>query len=322
MKLISVMIPCYNEEANIEEMYLRITKIFQDLPQYNYELIIPDNCSTDNTPNILRSLASKDAHVKVLLNARNFGVERSCTNAFLQCSGDAVIQIASDFQDPPEMILEFIHYWEQGFKIVLGQKCSTKDSWIIGTCRKIYYRMMNYLADNGHINNVTGFGLYDKDVMDILRWMEDPLPYTRGIICDLGIEIKLIPYNKLQRQKGKSSYNIKTYLDTAIWAITNTSKKPLRCILGLSIILLLLSILIIIFACAAGYVYQNNLWIILPVIFAMTSLIIFSIGIVGEYVGLIVTKITKRPLTVTKEKINFNDEDSHTIITDKKMYGQ
>lgn len=123
MKLISVMIPCYNEEANIEEMYLRITKIFQDLPQYNYELIIPDNCSTDNTPNILRSLASKDAHVKVLLNARNFGVERSCTNAFLQCSGDAVIQIASDFQDPPEMILEFIHYWEQGFKIVLGQKC-------------------------------------------------------------------------------------------------------------------------------------------------------------------------------------------------------
>lgn len=307
MKLISIMIPCYNEEENIKEMYQRVTKIFQDLPQYEYELIIPDNCSTDHTSEILRTIASEDKHVKVILNARNFGVERSCTNAFLECKGDAVIQIAADMQDPPEMIREFIHYWEGGYKIVLGQKQSSKDNWLIGTCRKLFYTLMSHLSDNCHLKNITGFGLYDKAVMDILRWMEDPLPYTRGIICDLGIDIKLIPYNKQERHGGHSSYSFASYLSMVIWAITCTSKRPLRYIFYLSGLLMLSSIVTLIISYTTKFMIQDHLGLIIAIIFAMTSLITLSIGIVGEYVGLILTKVTKRPLTVSKEKINFDE---------------
>ena len=320
MRLISVMIPCYNEEANIQEIYMRVTKIFQDLPQYEYELIIPDNNSTDRTPEILRDIAVKDKHVKVIFNTRNFGVDRSCTNAFLQCQGDAVIQVAADLQDPPELITTFIQYWESGYKVVLGQKRSTKDSLFIGICRKVYYCMMDHLADNGHLSSVTGFGLYDKKVMDILRWMEDPLPYTRGIICDLGMDIKLVPYDKLERKGGKSSYSFMAYLKTAIWGIASASKKPLFYIFYLSVLTMLLAVVIFILS-ITGNVFNDNLGWIISTISAMTSLIIFSIGIVGEYIGLILTKVEKRPLTVSKEKINF-DDNNDDVVVNKKIYGQ
>lgn len=321
MKLISVMIPCYNEEANIRETYSRITSVFHSLPQYEYELIIPDNASTDNTQKILREIASSDRHVKVILNTRNFGADRSCTNAFLQCMGDAVIQIAADLQDPPEMIKTFIQYWEDGYKIVLGQKRSTKDSFLIGLCRKAYYAIVCHLTDNVHLRNVTGFGLYDKKVMDILRWMEDPQPYTRGIIADIGMDIKLVAYDKAERKGGKSSYNFWSYVECAIWGIANSTKKPLFYLFYLAVFLMLVSGVVFVLS-IIGNVFKDNLGWIISCMLAMSSFIIFSIGIVGEYIGLVLTKLEKRPLAVAKEKINFDDNIENGILEERKIYGQ
>ena len=153
----------------------------------------------------------------MIINNKNFGAERSCTNAFLQCTGDAVVILASDLQDPPELIAEFVKYWQLGYKLVLGQKNSVQDKWLIKNFRKMYYSIMSCLAENGHIKDVTGFCLYDKEVMDLLRWIDDPLPYTRGIICDFGYEVKLVKYDKAERKSGKSSYNFYRYFDTALW---------------------------------------------------------------------------------------------------------
>ena len=207
MKMISIMVPCYNEKSNIMELYQRIVKAFSELKKYDYEIIFADNASQDGSIDILKDLAQKDNRVKVIVNNRNFGVERSSTNAFLQCYGDAAIIIASDLQDPPELIPEFIRHWEAGYKLVLGKKQSTEEKYLIKNARKLYYALLEKISDNGHIKNVTGYGLYDKSVMDMLRWLDDPLPYTRGIICYLGYSYKLVEYGKNERKTGKSSYN-------------------------------------------------------------------------------------------------------------------
>lgn len=317
MKTISVMIPCFNECKNIGEMYNRLIKVFETLPTFQYEFIFADNASTDGSEQLLRELAKKDEHVKVIINNRNFGSERSCTNAFLQCYGDAVIIIAADLQDPPELILEFIQHWEDGYKLVLGQKRTTKDTVIIKKSRELYYKIMGKLSENGHIPNVTGFGLYDKTVMDMLRWLDDPLPYTRGIICDLGYSYYLVQYDKNDRQHGKSSFNYYRYIDTAIWGIISSTKKPLRfvTILGFwlsfsAIISLLVNIgIALLKATSVIYIWAS-------IIAVLLGLSILCMGILAEYIGLIILKITKRPFTTSKETINFEKKD-----TSNKMYG-
>lgn len=311
-KFISIMIPCYNEHDNILLIYKKIQQVFEKL-NYQYEIIFADNCSSDGSQSLLRTLAKQDKRIKVILNNRNYGVERSCTNAFMLCTGDAVIQIACDLQDPPELIPKFLHYWEQGYELVLGQKQTTRDKFLTKTCRNIYYKVMSHLSENGHVPNVTGYGLYDKKVMDMLRWMSDPLPYTRGIICDLGYKMKLVPYDKTNRKSGKSSYNMSRYIDTAVWGMVSASRKPIKYIRMLSIILALIAI----FLFFIGIIFNETLQIILLISSIITfscAIVTFCIYILAEYISIILTKVTKRPMTVSEEMINIDLKETETTL--------
>lgn len=311
MKKISIVTPCYNEEGNVYNMYIAIKQIFNSLPNYKYEHIFADNCSEDNTASILRNIASEDKNVKVILNCRNFGPTRSGGNALLQGSGDAVICIVCDFQDPPDLISQFISEWESGYKIVLGQKIKSKENIIMFSVRKLYYKIMKLLADSEHLENVNGFGLYDKEVINTFRWMADPYPYYRGIICDLGYSRKLLPYTQEKRKRGKSSYNFFRYLDEAITGLTSSSKAPLRLISISGILLSFLSFIIAFAYLIMKLIYWDKFSFgiapILVSIFFFSSIQLAFIGVIGEYIGNILTKVTKRPLVVEKEKINFEN---------------
>lgn len=311
-KKISILTPCYNEEGNVYNMYMAVKKIFKGLPQYRYEHVFADNCSEDNTASILRNIAAEDKNVKVILNARNFGPTRSGGHALLQTSGDAVISLVCDFQDPPELIVRFLQEWENGYKIVLGQKTKSKENKIKRLARNIYYKIMKTLADAEHLDNVTGFGLYDKEVIETFRWMADPYPYYRGIICDLGYSRKLIEYTQQKRVSGKSSYNFLRYLDEAISGLTNSSKAPLRIasMLGFIFSFISFSIGVIYFIMKLLYWYKFSFGLapIMISIFFFSSLQLAFIGIIGEYIGVVLTKVTRRPLVIEKERINFDEK--------------
>ena len=228
MKHISVMTPCYNEEGNIRNIYNAVKEQFDKMPQYTYEHIFIDNYSTDNSRKILRELATEDSNVKVILNARNFGPNRSGSYGMLQGTGDALICIVCDLQDPPEMIPTFLQKWEEGYKVVLGQKTKSKENPLMFQVRKLYYKIMEKLSETEHLTNVTGYGLFDKEVLDMIKWMDDPDPYIRGLVTQLGYKWCLVEYTQQERTSGKSSYNFNRYFDFAITGLTHVSKKPLR----------------------------------------------------------------------------------------------
>ena len=228
MRHISVMTPCYNEEGNIRNIYNAVKEQFDKMPQYTYEHIFIDNYSTDNSRKILRELATEDSNVKVILNARNFGPNRSGSYGMLQGTGDALICIVCDLQDPPEMIPTFLQKWEEGYKVVLGQKTKSKENPLMFQVRKLYYKIMEKLSETEHLTNVTGYGLFDKEVLDMIKWMDDPDPYIRGLVTQLGYKWCLVEYTQQERTSGKSSYNFNRYFDFAITGLTHVSKKPLR----------------------------------------------------------------------------------------------
>jgi polyisoprenyl-phosphate glycosyltransferase len=226
-KLISIVTPCYNECENVEELYARIKHVMSTL-KYQYEHIYIDNASTDGTVEKLRALAAKDPRVKVILNARNFGHIRSPIYAVLQASGDAVIGMASDLQDPPERIPEFVQKWEEGYPVVIGVKEKAEASALFHFVRTLYYRFLRSLSDVNLIENFTGFGLYDRKVMDIVREIDDPYPYFRGIIADLGFDTAKILFTQPRRRRGISKNNFYTLYDLAMLGLTNYTKIPLR----------------------------------------------------------------------------------------------
>ena len=224
MKLISVITPCYNEEENVRELYSQVKSIFDELQGYSYEHIFIDNASKDRTVSILKEIAGKDKKVKIIVNARNFGHIRSPYHAILQAKGDAVISIASDLQDPPSMIADFIKKWEEGYKIVVGVKSKSEENRIMFAVRKLYYNLIEKFSDIKQIKNFTGFGLYDKEFVDILRKLDEPYPYFRGLITEMGFERAEVEFVQPKRKKGKTyfifSYGIKYYLcyDNSIYA--------------------------------------------------------------------------------------------------------
>jgi glycosyltransferase involved in cell wall biosynthesis len=229
MNFLSVITGCYNEEDNVPELYQRICKTFEEkLPNYTFELIFIDNASTDHTVELLKGIAASDQRVKIIVNNRNFGHIRSGHHAFLQAKGDAVIVMVSDLQDPPEMIPLFVEKWEEGYKIVLAQKTNSKESAIFFLIRKIYYDLINKLSEIELVKNATGFGLYDRVVVEDIRQINDPYPYFRGLICDLGYERFLIPFTQPARTRGFTKNNFYTLWDIAMLGITNHSKVPLR----------------------------------------------------------------------------------------------
>lgn len=309
MKHISVMTPCYNEEGNIMNIYQAVKEQFDKLPQYTYEHIFIDNCSTDKSRDILRVLAKKDKNVKVILNARNFGPNRSGTYGMFQGTGDALICIVCDLQDPPEMIPIFLQKWEEGYKVVMGQKTKSKENPIMFQIRKLYYKIMAALSETEHLENVTGYGLFDKEVLEMIEWMDDPDPYIRGLVTQLGYKYCLVEYTQQERKVGKSSYNFNKYFDFAITGLTHVSKKPLRIatLLGfaMSVISFVMAIIYLVMKLVHWYDFDMGTAPILIGMFLLGSIQLAFIGIIGEYIGAILTRVTKRPMVVEEERINF-----------------
>ena len=303
------MTPVYNEEKNINNLYLAVKEQFEDMPQYEYEHIFIDNYSTDKSREILKDLATKDKNVKVIFNARNFGPNRSGTYGMLQATGDALICIVCDLQDPPSMIPTFLKKWEEGYKVVMGQKTSSKESPIMYGIRKLYYKIINELAETEQLPNVTGYGLFDKEVLETIGWMDDPDPYIRGLVTQLGYKYCTVEYTQAARTEGKSSYNFFKYFDFAITGITHVSKKPLRIVSFLGIVMAIVSFIIAIIYLVYKVLHWNEFSLgtapILVGMFFLGSVQLVVVGVIGEYIGAILTRITKRPMVVEEERINF-----------------
>ena len=308
-KLLSIVTPCYNEQDNVAEVYSQVKAVMDTFPDYNYEHIFIDNDSSDNTVSILREISREDINVKVIINARNFGHIRSPYHGLMAAEGDAVISIVADLQDPPQMIADFIRHWEDGFKIVVGIKAKSEESWLFFHIRKLYYRLAVSLSDTELLQNFTGFGLYDKRIIDICRKFDDPYPYFRGMICDIGFEIKKIPYLQPLRKRGLTKNNFYTLYDLGMLGITNHSKVPLRMatISGLAISILSFTVAFI------YLLYKLFFWSsfsvgLAPIVIGMFffgAVQLFFIGIIGEYIGSIHTQVLKRPHVIEHERINF-----------------
>lgn len=308
-KIISIVSGCFNEARNVEELVARVSKVMGDLPEYEYEQILIDNASTDGTQEILRQMASVNPRLKIILNARNFGHVRSPYYGLLQATGDAAVALASDLQNPPELIPEMIKKWEEGAKAVVGVKSSSEESPLLFAVRRLYYRIVEGLADTKTIQNFTGFGLYDRAILDYCRLLNDPYPYFRGLISEIGLPIAVVKYRQINRSRGSSKNNLYTLYDIAMLGITNHSKVPLRLATFAGFFLSICSFLV-----GLGYlVYKLLFWErfslgIAPAligIFFFCSVILFFIGILGEYIGAIHTQVLRRPLVVEKERINF-----------------
>ncbi len=310
MKLISIVTPCYNEELNVAELYRQVKAVLGALTEYKYEHIFIDNASKDQTVRILKEIAATDKNVKIIVNARNFGHIRSPYHALLQSQGDAVILVVADLQDPPGMIADFIKKWEDGYKVVLGVKNESQESPLMFAIRKMYYDFINRVSDIDLTKNNTGFGLYDQKVIAILRQIDDPYPYFRGLISDIGFESYKINYVQPARKRGVTANNFYTLYDIAMLGITNHSKVPLRLAAMAGFFMSAISLLIAFSYLIAKLLYWDEFSLgMAPVIiglFFFSSVQLFFIGIMGEYVGAIYTQVQKRPLVVEKERINFD----------------
>jgi glycosyltransferase involved in cell wall biosynthesis len=311
-KLISIVTPCYNEEANIVQMINKIKSIFDELTgKYDLELIVIDNCSQDSTVALVTEECRKDKRVKLIVNAKNFGWIRSPYHALLQASGEAVIFLASDFQDPPDLIPQFLQKWEEGYSMVLGVKIQSEENAIMFGMRKFFYRILASTSDGEPtIKNFTGFGLYNRKFIEVLRGLEDQYPYLRGLVTELGFNRYELPYTQPKRKAGKTSANFFRLYDVAMLGFTSRSKLPLRLSAFIGFFSAIISFLV-----AIGYfVYKLIYWDYFEVgmaplvigMFFFSSIQLFFIGIIGEYIGAINTQVKKRPLVIEKERINFD----------------
>ena len=311
--LLSIVTPCFNEEANVEELYRRVKAAIAQFDRYEFEFIFIDNHSEDRTVEKLKELAANDHAVKLIVNTRNFGHIRSPYYGILQSQGLATIYLASDLQDPPEMIPEFIHYWEEGYKLVMATKPHSEGPALMHYMRKSYYRLLDGISDISVVNDSTGFGLYDQEVLNQLRKLNEPYPFLRGLICELGYEIKTVQFLQARRLRGITKNNLYTLYDIAMLGIVSHSKLPIRIAAFLGFSLGLISLLTAIFFTVLKMIYWDAFPLgIAPLViglFFMLGIQLMFIGILGEYVGSIHTYLQKRPLVVEKERINFTSCD-------------
>lgn len=308
-RLISVMTPCYNEEGNVEPLHEAVAAAFAGLPDYDWEHIFIDNASTDGTAAVLRKMAAADPKVKVILNTRNFGQMRSPYYGALQAFGDAVIPMAADLQDPPSLIPEFVAKWEEGYRVVQAVKTGAQESRLMYAVRRLYYRLVTDLSEVRLVKNTTGFGLYDKQVMDILRSMHEAYPYFRGLTAELGFEPALVEYEQPSRARGITSNNFFSLYDVAMAGITSHSRVPLRIATMLGFASALVSMLIafvyLVYKIVNWQTFSVGIAPVVIGLFFFGSVQLFFLGVVGEYIGAIYTQVLDRPLVVEKERINF-----------------
>lgn len=309
MKKISIISPCYNEEENILELYERVTKSISSIVDYEFEYLFIDNASTDRTVEILKELAAKDSRVKIIINTRNFGHIRSPYWGLIQTTGDASIYLASDLQDPPEKIIDFIKEWERGYKIVLAVKPVSETSALMHRIRRCYYCVLNYVSDVPITRDSTGFGLYDQVVLDELRKIHDPYPFLRGLISELGYEVAQIEFEQPRRTKGISKNNFYTLYDIAVLGMISHSLVPIRLATFVGFFLGIFSILAAFITLILKLCYWESYPVgIAPlaiVLLFMFGIVLIFIGILGEYIGSIHTYVQNRPVVVEKERVNF-----------------
>ncbi|HBD01824.1 MAG: glycosyltransferase family 2 protein [Lachnospiraceae bacterium] len=314
MKTISIVVPCYNEEENINALYQAIDHIFNtELPKYTYELIFIDNDSKDRTREIIRGLCDEDKKVKGIFNAKNFGQFNSPYYAMLQSTGDCTILMAADFQDPVEMIPKYVKEWEKGYKIVIGIKKSSKENKIMYWLRSCYYKTIKRLSDVEQIEHFTGFGLYDQKFIKVLQELDDPTPFLRGIVAELGFRRREIPYEQPKRRAGKTSNNFYRLYDAAMLSVTSYTKVGLRLATIFGSICSFASMMVALIYLIMKLVYWDRFPAgMAPLLIGMCflgSVQIFFIGLVGEYVLSINARVMKRPLVIEEERINFTEKE-------------
>lgn len=311
MKKISVILPTYNEEDNVIPLSKEIVNIFNnELNNYDYEIIFTDNNSIDSTREKIISLCQENKNIKAIFNAKNFGQFRSPFNAMINANGDCVILMVSDFQDPPKIIVDFVREWESGYKIVIGIKNKSKENLIIRFIRNLYYKLMKYISDIEHIEHFTGTGLYDKSFIKTISVLDDPDPYIRGIVSELGYKIKKINYEKQNRKAGKSKNNFFTLYNIAMISITNYSKIVLRLATMIGFLFSFLSFIfgLIYFIYKIIYWHSFNVGIapLILGVFFIGSIQLFFLGLIGEYIVNINDRLMKRPLVIEEKRINFD----------------
>ena len=306
---ITVLTPTFNEKDNIRDLYLQIKNIFTEI-NYHYEHIVIDNASSDGTIPILKEIASKDKNFKVIINNKNYGHIRSPFYGLQQCNSDAVILMASDFQDPVDLIPRYIKEWENGNKIVLGEKITSSENNFKSFFRKLFYKFLNNISDIKLTNNTTGSGIFDRSVIDKIKNIADPYPYFRGLINEIGEEVKTITFNQPSRKAGLTKNNIFTLYDIGILGIVKHSRKPLRFMVLLGFVLSLISFTTGLFYLIYKLIYWDSFSLglapIIVGIFLVSSVQIILLGLVGEYIGIILIHQRNMPLVVEKERINFN----------------
>lgn len=312
-KKISVMIPCYNEEDNVQAIYEAVRdELRKSCPQYDHEILFIDNKSTDNTRQLLREICGQDPQVKAILNAKNFGQFSSPYYGILQTTGDCVISICADFQDPVEMIPQFVAQWEQGYKIVIGKKTRSKESRIMYFLRGLYYKLIHKMSDVEMIEQFTGFGLYDKSFVDTMRQLHDPIPFIRGVVAELGPEYKAIEYTQPRRRAGKTHNNFYTLYDAAMLSFTSYTKMGLRLVTLVGFVIALLSFLMALGYLVAKLVFWDRFVAgyapILIVVCLMGGIQLSALGFLGEYIMAMNTRLMNRPLVIEEERLNFPED--------------
>jgi glycosyltransferase involved in cell wall biosynthesis len=310
-KTISVMTPCFNEEDGIRECYERVRQVFeQQLPEYNREHLFIDNCSTDRTVAILKEIAANDKDVKIIVNARNFGLSRSPYHGMLQVTGDAVVPVVADLQTPPEVIREFATKWEEGYKMVIGVRRSMTDGLVIKLVRNAFYIIISRMSKVEQIRHFIGFGLLDRQVIEILRGLDEPDPYFRGLISEIGFDKALVTYDQPPRKHGHSRHNFFDLLDLALLALTTYSKVPIRLMTLGGLFLAGLSVMVGVLYLILKLMFWN--WFpggVAPLVigtFFFSAVNLLALGLVGEYVSLVLQYARRFPLVVERERVNFD----------------
>ena len=315
--LVSVMVTCFNEEENVSVLYERLTTVFADFEAINFQIVFVDNASVDRTQEMIRALCLRDPRVKAIFNIRNFGVIRSGLNGFFETPGDALICMACDLQDPPELLRDFVRLWQSGFKVVIGVKPKSRESAVMFSLRSWYYRVLNKISETPLIDNFTGFGLYDREVIETLRKIPDRRPYFRGLIAELGFIRAEVPFLQPQRERGVTKSNFYSLYDLAMIGVTSHSRVPLRLAAMTGFVLGTLSLLV-----AAGYLgakllFWNSFALgqapVLIGVFFFGSIQLFFVGILGEYIGAIHSQVHPRPWVIESERLNFtrvSDEEA------------